>query len=90
MHIAEGADILAQHTDSAMLQIAERMCPFCRSTNMEAFAPSAQLFASENNWGPYYVSRIEALRNGTWSTGEGPAIGLVTHGAALHKTCWSV
>ena len=75
VHIAEGADILAQHTDSpAMLQIAEKngVHGFGQSTNMEAFAPSAQLFASENNWGPYYVSRIEALRNGTWSTGEGP------------------
>jgi len=75
VHIAEGADILAQHTDSpAMLQIAEKngALGFGQSTDMAAFAPNAQLFASENNWGPYYISRIEALRNGSWSTGEGP------------------
>ena len=75
VHIAEGADILAQHTDSpAMLQIAEKngVHGFGQSTDMGAFAPNAQLFASINNWGPYYVSRIEALRNGSWSTGEGP------------------
>ena len=75
VHIAEGADILAQHTDSpAMLQIAEKegALGFGQSTDMSAFAPKAQLFASINNWGPYYIKKIEALRNGKWSTGEGP------------------
>lgn len=75
VHVAEGADILAQHTDSpAMLQIAEKngVYGFGQSTDNHEFAPKAQLFASINNWGPYYVRRIEALRNGTWSTGEGP------------------
>ena len=75
VHIAEGADILAQHTDSpAMLQIAEKngALGFGQSTDMSAFAPKAQLFASENNWGPYYIKKIEQLRNGKWSTGDGP------------------
>jgi simple sugar transport system substrate-binding protein len=75
VHIAEGADILAQHTDSpVMLQIAEQhgVRGFGQSTDNYAFAPKAQLFANINNWGPYYVSRIEALRNGTWTTGEDP------------------
>ena len=75
VHIAEGADILAQHTDSpAMLQIAEKngILAFGQSTDMAAFAPKAQLFASVNNWAPYYISRVKALRDGTWTTGEGP------------------
>jgi simple sugar transport system substrate-binding protein len=75
VHIAEGADILAQHTDSpAMLQIAEKngVLGFGQSTDMSAFAPKSQLFSSVNNWGPYYIEKIEALRNGKWSTGEGP------------------
>ncbi len=75
VHIAEGADILAQHTDSpAMLQVAEKngVLGFGQSTDMAAFAPKAQLFALENNWGPYYIRRIEAVRDGTWSTGDGP------------------
>jgi len=66
VHIAEGADILAQHTDSpAMLQIAEKKgaLGFGQSTDMSAFAPKAQLFASVNNWGPYYIKKIEQLRN---------------------------
>ena len=75
VHIAEGADVLAQHTDSpAMLQVAEKegAYGFGQSTDMISFAPKAQLFASINNWGPYYIKRIEALRDGSWSTGEGP------------------
>ena len=74
VHIAEGADILAQHTDSpAMLQIAEKKgaLGFGQSTDMGAFAPKAQLFASINNWGPYYVEKIKQLRNGKWNTGDG-------------------
>ena len=75
VHIAEGADILAQHTDSpAMLQTAEKagVYGFGQSSDMKAFAPKAQLFSSVNNWGPYYVSQIQALIDGSWTTGEGP------------------
>ena len=75
VHIAEGADILAQHTDSpAMLQTAEKagVYGFGQSSDMKAFAPKAQLFSSVNNWGPYYVSQIEALMDGSWTTGDGP------------------
>ena len=75
VHIAEGADILAQHTDSpAMLQTAEKagVYGFGQSSDMKAFAPKAQLFSSVNNWGPYYIAQIEALMDGSWTTGEGP------------------
>jgi basic membrane protein A len=75
VHIAEGADILAQHTDSpAMLQTAEKagVYGFGQSSDMKAFAPKAQLFSSVNNWGPYYISQIQALIDGSWTTGDGP------------------
>ena len=75
VHIAEGADILAQHTDSpAMLQTAEKagVYGFGQSSDMKAFAPKAQLFSSVNNWGPYYISQIQALMDGSWTTGDGP------------------
>ena len=75
VHIAEGADILAQHTDSpAMLQTAEKagVYGFGQSSDMKAFAPKAQLFSSVNNWGPYYVSQIQALMDGSWTTDDGP------------------
>ena len=75
VHVAEGADVLAQHTDTpAMLQIAEKngVLGFGQATDMVAFAPNAQLFSSINNWGPYYVKKIEELRSGKWNTGDGP------------------
>ena len=75
VHIAEGADILAQHTDSpAMLQTPEKagIHGFGQSSDMKAFAPKAQLFSAVNNWGPYYISQIESLMDGSWTTGEGP------------------
>jgi Uncharacterized ABC-type transport system, periplasmic component/surface lipoprotein len=57
-----------------MLQIAEKnnVLGFGQSTNMGSFAPKAQLFASINNWGPYYVKKISQLRDGSWNTGKGP------------------
>jgi basic membrane protein A len=75
VHIAEGADILAQHTDSpAMLQTAEKagVHGFGQSSDMKAFAPKAQLFSSVNNWGPYYIEKVQQLMDGKWNTGEGP------------------
>ena len=75
VHIAEGADILAQHTDSpAMLQTAQKagVYGFGQSSDMKAFAPKAQLFSSVNNWGPYYISKIQQMMDGKWSTGDGP------------------
>ena len=73
--IAEGADVLAQHTDSpAMLQTAEKagVYGFGQSSDMHEFAHSAQLFASVNNWGPYYIAQIQKAMDGSWTTGEGP------------------
>ena len=73
--IAEGADVLAQHTDSpAMLQTAEKagVKGFGQSSDMHEFAPKAQLFSSVNNWGPYYISQVQKALDGKWSTGDGP------------------
>lgn len=75
VHIAEGADVLAQHTDSpAMLQTAEKagVYGFGQSSDMKKFAPKAQLFSSVNNWGPYYIKKVQQVMDGKWSTGEGP------------------
>jgi len=75
VHIAEGADILAQHTDSpAMLQAAEKagVLGFGQASDMKAFAPKAQLFSSVNNWGPHYINKISKMIDGTWTTGDGP------------------
>lgn len=68
--IDQGADILTQHTDStAALQVSEQrgLLAFGQSWDMRAFAPSAHLTAIEDHWGVYYVDRVRALLEGTWS-----------------------
>jgi len=69
VHIAEGADVLAQHTDTpAMLQTAQEKGAFGfgQGSDMEAFAPNAQLFASVNDWTISYKQHIQAVLDGTW------------------------
>jgi basic membrane protein A and related proteins len=69
--IAGGADILAQHTDSAApLQEAEKAGKFGfgQSSDMMKFAPKAQLTANTDNWGPYYVERLKKVLDGTWKS----------------------
>ncbi len=67
--IAQGADVLMQHTDSpAVMTVAEDagIHAIGQASNMAAFGPNAHLTAIVNNWGPYYVDRIKAVMKGTW------------------------
>jgi len=69
--IANGADILMQHTDTAEpVKVAEEMGIFAfgQSSDMVAYGPNSQLSASADNWGPYYISRIQAFLDGTWES----------------------
>ena len=69
--IDRGADIIAQHTDSAApLQVASENGAFAfgQASDMHVFAPRAQLSASVNTWGPYYVERVRAVMDGTWQS----------------------
>ena len=62
-----------QHTDSpAAMKIAEDqgIYAFGQASNMHTFGPNAQLTAIIDNWGPYYVSRVKAVMDGTWSSGD--------------------
>jgi len=71
--IDQGADIIAQHTDSAApLQVAEDrgVHGFGQASDMIKFAPKAQLTASVDIWGPYYTQRIQAAMDGTWTTSD--------------------
>jgi basic membrane protein A len=67
----QGADVIAQHTDSpAALQAAEQrgLMAFGQAWNMSSFAPNAHLTAIENHWGVYYVDRIGKMLAGEWAT----------------------
>ena len=69
----QGADIIAQHTDSpAALQAAEQrgLMAFGQAWNMSTFAPKAHLTAIENHWGVYYVDRIRKMLDGTWESAD--------------------
>jgi simple sugar transport system substrate-binding protein len=67
--IDQGADIITQHTDStAPMQVAaERgVKAFGQASDMIEFGKDTQLTAIEDNWGPYYISRVKAVQDGTW------------------------
>ena len=81
--IAQGADVLTQHTDSAApMQVAEEkgIKAFGQASDMIKFGPNAQLTAVIDNWAPYYVQRAKAVLDGTWKSEDtwgGLASGMV-------------
>ena len=69
--ITQGADVLMQHTDSpAPMTVAEAsgVFAFGQASDMSKFGPKAHLTSIVNNWGPYYVERIKAVKAGTWKS----------------------
>lgn len=71
--IQQGCDIVAQHTDSpAPLQAAEEagVLGFGQASDQMKFAPNAQLTATIDNWGPYYIRKVGQVLDGTWETGD--------------------
>ncbi|WP_370640149.1 BMP family ABC transporter substrate-binding protein [Aurantimonas sp. HBX-1] len=67
--LSQGADVITQHTDSpAPLQAAEQAgaVAFGQAWDMTSFAPNAHMTAIVDQWGPYYVNRVQALLDGTW------------------------
>ena len=68
--ISEGADIITQHTDCpATLQTAQQACVmgFGQASDQIKFAPKAQLTAILDVWDSYYISRVRAGMDGTWT-----------------------
>lgn len=71
--IDQGVDIITQHTDStAPLQVAaERgIKAFGQATDMIQFGPETQLTAIVDDWGPYYIERIQKVIDGTWDQSD--------------------
>lgn len=67
----QGADILAQHSDSsAAMQVAEKRgtLAFGQASDQIKFGPDAQLTSIVYHWGPYYVQRVKDVINGTWKS----------------------
>lgn len=67
----QGADIIAQHTDSpAPLQVAQErgLKGFGQASDMIKFAPDAQLTSAVDFWDGYYTERIKAAMDGSWTS----------------------
>ena len=65
----EKCDVIAQHQDTAgPQQAAEERGMFSVGYNsdMSAMAPKAYMTAPVWNWGPYYVSQVQRVIDGTW------------------------
>lgn len=79
----QGVDVITQHTDSpAPLQAAEARgrLGFGQASDMERFAPKAQLTAIVDDWSGYYVARVKAVLDSTWTSQDtwgGLASGMV-------------
>ena len=71
--IAEGVDVVMQHTDStapqAKAQEAGNVITFGQASDMGAFAPMPRVTSTIDNWAPYYVERVGAMLDGSWASG---------------------
>lgn len=70
--IEQGADVVLQHTDStaphAAAQEAGGVVTFGQASDMSAYAPFPRVSAILDLWGPYYVERTRAVKEGTWDS----------------------
>jgi len=68
--IAQGADVLAQNTDSpAVVQTAEKkgVYAFGWDSDMAKYGPRAQLTANTQNWIVYYADEVQKVLDGKWT-----------------------
>ena len=69
--LAEGVDVILQHTDStAPLAKAQEAgaIGFGQASDMSNFAPSPRVSSIIDNWAPYYIQRVGAVLDGTWES----------------------
>jgi simple sugar transport system substrate-binding protein len=69
--IDQGVDVITQHTDSTgPMQVAEerKIHAFGQASDMIKAGPNAQLTATVDHWGTYYVKRVKAALDGTWQS----------------------
>ncbi len=85
--IEQGADVILQHTDSTAPQAAAAdagdVYTFGQASDMSEYAPSPRISSIVDNWGPYYIDRVQAVIDGTWesqSVWEGIGDGMVVIG----------
>jgi simple sugar transport system substrate-binding protein len=92
--IEQGVDVIMQHTDStapqAAAQEAGNVFTFGQASDMAQFKPTPRISSIIDNWAPYYIERVQAALDGTWTSthtwggiGDGEVqIGEITEGRA--------
>jgi basic membrane protein A and related proteins len=72
--IDQGVDVILQHTDSTAPLAEAAKTPgiigFGQASDMAAFKPSPRVTSIIDNWAPYYVKRVQAVMDGTWTSGH--------------------
>ncbi|MGB5864733.1 MAG: BMP family ABC transporter substrate-binding protein [Sulfitobacter sp.] len=70
--IDQGADVILQHTDStapqAAAQEAGNVVTFGQASDMGQYAPFPRVSSIIDDWAPYYIARVQALKDGTWES----------------------
>jgi basic membrane protein A and related proteins len=68
--IEQGVDVILQHTDSTAPLAEAAKTPgvigFGQASDMAEYKPSPRVSAIIDNWGPYYIERVQALLDGTY------------------------
>lgn len=85
--LKDGVDVLTHHTDSpAVVKEAEAAGVYAISfhSDMSEFAPTTQIASVGYDWGKYYATQIQALKDGTWN-GKRLWLGMSDHIAQLNN-----
>jgi basic membrane protein A and related proteins len=71
--IAQGADVITQHTDSpAAIKVAaeSKVWAVGQASDMAHFGPDVTLTSIVDNWAPYYIARVKAAMDGSWKSSD--------------------
>ena len=69
--IAEGVDVILQHTDSTAPQAKAQeagIYTFGQASDMAAYKPKPRLSSIIDHWSPYYIDRVQAVLDGKWES----------------------
>lgn len=70
--IEQGVDVILAHTDSTAPLAEAAKTPgvigFGQASDMLDFAPSPRVSSIIDDWSPYYIKRVQAALDGTWTS----------------------
>lgn len=85
----QGVDVILAHTDSTaplatMEESGKQVYGFGQAADMAEYAPEPRLSSIIDDWSPYYIDRVQAVKDGAWesaATWHGIEEGMVGIGA---------